>query len=179
MFLDEERDPFSFKMHRSSAPEMADATYPSNAGKIDHNIKLILIGDAGSGKSCILHRFVSGEFKRKSHHTVGVEFGKKLMEVGGKTLDLAIWDTAGQEKYRSVTKNYYRESVGGLLVYDITNRDSYNQLKYWLSEAQRLAIPHCAFIVIGNKADLVKQREVIHSCSRNSFADSLPSSPLF
>ena len=76
------------------------------------------------------------------------------MVAGGKSLDLRIWDTAGQERYRSVTRNYYRDSVGAILVYDITQRATYNQLKHWLSEARSLAARNCVFLVMGNKSDL-------------------------
>jgi len=82
--------------------------------------KFILIGNTGTGKSCILHRFTERKFKPSSAHTIGVEFGTKLINIGGKNIRLQIWDTAGQERYRAVTKNYYRGAVGGLLVYDIT-----------------------------------------------------------
>jgi len=101
----------------------------------DYLFKFILIGNTGTGKSCILHRFTERKFMPRSNHTIGVEFGTKLINVAGKNIRLQIWDTAGQERYRShhrihqsthtacrraVTKNYYRGAVGGLLVYDIT-----------------------------------------------------------
>jgi len=124
--------------------------------------KFILIGNTGTGKSCILHRFTERKFKPSSAHTIGVEFGTKLINIGGKNIRLQIWDTAGQERYRAVTKNYYRGAVGGLLVYDITSRDTYNQLQHWLTDARTLANDAVAIVVVGNKADLKDQREVTH-----------------
>lgn len=124
--------------------------------------KFILIGNTGTGKSCILHRFTERKFKPSSAHTIGVEFGTKLINIGGKNIRLQIWDTAGQERYRAVTKNYYRGAVGGLLVYDITSRDTYNQLQHWLTDALTLANDAVAIVVVGNKADLKDQREVTH-----------------
>lgn len=124
--------------------------------------KFILIGNTGTGKSCILHRFTERKFKPTSAHTIGVEFGTKLINIGGKNIRLQIWDTAGQERYRAVTKNYYRGAVGGLLVYDITSRDTYNTLQHWLTDARNLANKNCAIVVVGNKSDLKDQREVTH-----------------
>lgn len=91
-----------------------------------------------------------------------VEFGTKLINIGGKNIRLQIWDTAGQERYRAVTKNYYRGAVGGLLVYDITSRDTYNELQRWLTDARSLANRNCCIVVVGNKCDLKEAREVTH-----------------
>lgn len=124
--------------------------------------KFILIGNTGAGKSCILHRFTERKFKPTSAHTIGVEFGTKLINIGGKNIRLQIWDTAGQERYRAVTKNYYRGAVGGLLVYDTTSRETYNTLQHWLTDARTLANKNCAIVVVGNKSDLKDQREVTH-----------------
>merc|ERR1712010_419707 len=136
----------------------------SDAGSenYDYLFKFILIGNTGTGKSCILHRFTERKFMPRSNHTIGVEFGTKLINIGGKNIRLQIWDTAGQERYRAVTKNYYRGAVGALLVYDISSRDTYNQLQHWLTDARSLANHNCAIVVVGNKADLKDQREVTH-----------------
>nr|XP_025040854.1 ras-related protein Rab-4B [Pelodiscus sinensis] len=86
----------------------------------DFLFKFLVIGSAGTGKSCLLHQFIESKFKQDSNHTIGVEFGSKVVNVGGKTVKLQIWDTAGQERFRSVTRSYYRGAAGALLVYDIT-----------------------------------------------------------
>uniref|UniRef100_A0AAQ4R1P8 RAB4B, member RAS oncogene family n=1 Tax=Gasterosteus aculeatus aculeatus TaxID=481459 RepID=A0AAQ4R1P8_GASAC len=80
----------------------------------------LVIGSAGTGKSCLLHQFIENKFKQDSNHTIGVEFGSRVVNVAGKTVKLQIWDTAGQERFRSVTRSYYRGAAGALLVYDIT-----------------------------------------------------------
>jgi len=136
----------------------------SDAGSenYDYLFKFILIGNTGTGKSCILHRFTERKFMPRSNHTIGVEFGTKLINIGGKNIRLQIWDTAGQERYRAVTKNYYRGAVGGLLVYDITSRDTYNELQRWLTDARSLANRNCCIVVVGNKCDLKEAREVTH-----------------
>ncbi|XP_069763879.1 ras-related protein Rab-4B [Narcine bancroftii] len=122
--------------------------------------KFLVIGSAGTGKSCLLHQFIENKFKQDSNHTIGVEFGSKVVNVGGKTVKLQIWDTAGQERFRSVTRSYYRGAAGALLVYDITSRETYNALTNWLTDARTLASPNIVIILCGNKKDLDADREV-------------------
>ncbi|GFS60683.1 ras-related protein Rab-4B, partial [Nephila pilipes] len=98
--------------------------------------------------------------KADSNHTIGVEFGSKVVNIGGKSVKLQIWDTAGQERFRSVTRSYYRGAAGALLVYDITSRESYNSLSNWLVDARTLASPNIAVLLVGNKKDLEEDREV-------------------
>ncbi|PHJ15488.1 ras family protein, partial [Cystoisospora suis] len=101
---------------------MADFHAKEKGGgdEYDYLFKFIIIGDAGAGKSCLLHQFIENKFKKGSSHTIGVEFGSKLISIGGRRIKLQIWDTAGQERYRSVTRSYYRGAAGALLVYDLT-----------------------------------------------------------
>lgn len=122
--------------------------------------KYLIIGNAGCGKSCMLHQFIENKFKQESSHTIGVEFGSKVVNVGGKSVKLQIWDTAGQERFRSVTRSYYRGAAGALLVYDIASRDTYNALTNWLTDARTLASPDIVIILVGNKKDLEAEREV-------------------
>mmetsp|Transcript_123512 Transcript_123512/g.335410 ORF Transcript_123512/g.335410 Transcript_123512/m.335410 type:complete len:216 (-) Transcript_123512:279-926(-) len=126
----------------------------------DYLFKFIIIGDAGAGKSCLLHQFIENRYKKGSSHTIGVEFGSKIIHVGGRNIKLQIWDTAGQERYRSVTRSYYRGAAGALIVYDITNRDSYNHLVNWLQDARTLARADTSIITVGNKCDMKDKRAV-------------------
>ncbi|EDO43047.1 predicted protein [Nematostella vectensis] len=126
----------------------------------DFLFKFLVIGSAGTGKSCILHQFIEGKFKQDSSHTIGVEFGSKIVNVGGKSVKLQIWDTAGQERFRSVTRSYYRGAAGALLVYDISSRETFNSLTNWLTDARTLASPNIVIILVGNKKDLDADREV-------------------
>jgi len=128
--------------------------------RYNYLIKFIIIGDAAAGKSCLLHRFIDNKFIRDSTHTIGVEFGSKIVEVGGVHIKLQIWDTAGQERFRSVTRSYYRGAAGALLVYDITSRESYNHVNTWLEDARTLASAGIVIVLVGNKSDLVDEREV-------------------
>jgi Ras-related protein Rab-4B len=82
--------------------------------------KVIIIGDSGSGKSSVLHSYLEGRFKQNTTQTIAVEFGCKRLTLGGKRIKLQIWDTAGQEKFRSVTRSYYRGAAGAIVLYDVT-----------------------------------------------------------
>eukprot|EP01112_Ceratiomyxa_fruticulosa_P002030 TRINITY_DN12177_c0_g1_i1.p1 TRINITY_DN12177_c0_g1~~TRINITY_DN12177_c0_g1_i1.p1 ORF type:complete len:215 (-),score=23.73 TRINITY_DN12177_c0_g1_i1:105-749(-) len=130
------------------------------AERYDFLFKFIVIGDTAVGKSCLLHRFIDNKFKQDSTHTIGVEFGSKIVEVGGRNVKLQIWDTAGQERFRSVTRSYYRGAAGAILVYDIGARDTYNHLTSWLTDARTLANKDISIILVGNKSDRVSEREV-------------------
>ncbi|KAJ2358490.1 Golgi to endosome transport [Coemansia sp. RSA 2618] len=122
--------------------------------------KFIVIGDMGCGKSSLLRQFTEGAFSEKTNHTIGVEFGTKVVDVDGERVKIQAWDTAGQERFRSVTRSYYRGSIGTILVYDITNRDSFESLERWLSDARQLTPASSIFVLVGNKADQEQRREV-------------------
>lgn len=134
--------------------------------RYDYLFKFIVIGDTAVGKSCLLHRFIDNKFKKESTHTIGVEFGSKIIEVGGRNVKLQIWDTAGQERFRSVTRSYYRGAAGAILVYDITSRETYNHVASWLSDARSLANKDIAIILVGNKADLPNREVTFLEASR-------------
>jgi len=133
---------------------------PLQTDTYDYLFKFLIIGRAGVGKSCILHQFIEQKFKDDTTHTIGVEFGSKVINVSNQSIKLQIWDTAGQERFRSVTRSYYRGAAGALLVYDISSRDSFSSLQNWLTDARSLASPSIAVILVGNKKDLEAQREV-------------------
>jgi len=126
----------------------------------DFLMKYIVVGEAGTGKSCLLHHFTHNNFKAQSQHTIGVEFSSRTVKLGEKRIKLQLWDTAGQERFRSVTRSYYRGAAGALLVYDITNRDSFVNLSKWLEDARALASPHLVVVLIGNKSDREEDRQV-------------------
>eukprot|EP01065_Artemidia_motanka_P013050 TRINITY_DN1719_c1_g1_i1.p1 TRINITY_DN1719_c1_g1~~TRINITY_DN1719_c1_g1_i1.p1 ORF type:complete len:228 (+),score=96.49 TRINITY_DN1719_c1_g1_i1:59-685(+) len=132
--------------------------------RYDKLMKMIVIGDSGTGKSCLLHRFIEDKFVDDQTHTIGVEFGAKVVEMFGKRIKLQIWDTAGQERYRSVTRSYYRGAAGCLLVYDITSRESYEHVPQWLADARNLAGQDIVVMLVGNKADkgVTEARAVTH-----------------
>ncbi|KZT02662.1 ras-domain-containing protein [Laetiporus sulphureus 93-53] len=126
----------------------------------DFLMKYIIIGEAGTGKSCLLHQFTHNAFKEHSAHTIGVEFSSRTVKLGEKRIKLQLWDTAGQERFRSVTRSYYRGAAGAILVYDITSRASFVNLSQWLADARTLASPHLVTVLVGNKSDREEDREV-------------------
>jgi len=128
----------------------------------EYIFKYIIIGDMGTGKSCLLHSFTERKFIADSPHTIGVEFGTRIIEVMGRKIKLQIWDTAGQERFRAVTRSYYRGAAGALLVYDITRRSTFNHLTSWLTDARNLTSPNTVIMLIGNKKDLSAQRDVTY-----------------
>jgi len=136
----------------------------------EYIFKYIIIGDMGVGKSCLLHQFTESKFIADSPHTIGVEFGTRIVEVMGKKIKLQIWDTAGQERFRAVTRSYYRGAAGALLVYDITRRATYNHLTSWLTDARNLTNPNTVIMLIGNKKDLSAQRDVTYE-EASAFAE--------
>jgi len=126
----------------------------------EYIFKYIIIGDMGVGKSCLLHQFTDKKFVADSPHTIGVEFGTRIIDVMGKKIKLQVWDTAGQERFRAVTRSYYRGAAGALLVYDTTRRITYNHLTTWLADARSLTHPNTVIMLIGNKRDIEDQRDV-------------------
>lgn len=122
-------------------------------GDFDHSFKILLVGDTGVGKSSLLLRFASDTFDAQP--TIGVDFKSKLMTLRDKRLKLTIWDTAGQEKFRTLTSTYYRAAEGIILVYDVTRRETFANLSTWLEEVQLYSTkPDCIKMVVGNKVDM-------------------------
>ncbi|KAG7670178.1 hypothetical protein Ndes2526B_g06580 [Nannochloris sp. 'desiccata'] len=122
--------------------------------------KYIIIGDTGVGKSCLLLQFTDKRFQPVHDLTIGVEFGARMINIDSKQIKLQIWDTAGQESFRSITRSYYRGAAGALLVYDITRRETFDHLASWLEDARQHANPNMTIMLIGNKSDLNHRRAV-------------------
>jgi len=122
--------------------------------------KYIIIGDTGVGKSCLLLQFTDKRFQQVHDLTIGVEFGARMITIDGKHIKLQIWDTAGQESFRSITRSYYRGAAGALLVYDITRRETFNHLTSWLDDARTHSNSNMTIMLIGNKSDLEHRRAV-------------------
>lgn len=122
--------------------------------------KYIIIGDTGVGKSCLLLQFTDRRFTPIHDLTIGVEFGARVITVEDTQLKLQIWDTAGQESFRSITRSYYRGAAGALLVYDITRKDTFDHMLSWLEDARAHSNSDMSIILVGNKADLEHRREV-------------------
>lgn len=128
-----------------------------------YQFRLILIGDSTVGKSSLLRQFKEGTYFQDISLTVGVDFHAKIVYVKGEPIKLQLWDTAGQDRFRAIVKAYYRNAVGGLLVFDITNRESFAHLNEWLEDAKKNADRgrEPVFVLVGNKSDQDKHREVL------------------
>lgn len=123
--------------------------------------KVIMLGDSGVGKSNVLLRFTKGGFVPDSKPTVGVEFAAKTVQMeNNKLVKAQVWDTAGQERYRLIASSYYRRAVGALLVYDVTDRRSFEHIVKWLREVEQFADEDCLVMLVGNKIDLDDKRAV-------------------
>ncbi len=123
-------------------------------------IKLLLIGDSGVGKSCLLLRFSDDSFTTSFITTIGIDFKIKTIEIEGKRIKLQIWDTAGQERFRTITTAYYRGAMGILLVYDITDENSFQNIRNWIRNIEQHAAEGVDKVLIGNKCDMKDQRVV-------------------
>merc|ERR1711934_829249 len=138
----------------------------------DHLFKLLLIGDSGVGKSCLLLRFADDTYAESYISTIGVDFKIRTIQLEGKTIKLQIWDTAGQERFRTITSSYYRGAHGIIVVYDITDADSFANVRQWLEEIQRYACEGVNKLLVGNKCDLASKR-LVEKKTAEDFAGKL------
>ena len=132
----------------------------SNSLNFDYMLKYIIIGDSGVGKSNILLKYIYGKFNEEFQSTIGVEFGAKNIEIKNKIFRTQIWDTAGQEMFRSITRAYFKNSVCACVVYDITNRKSFESIKSWIEDCKKHSPKTVYLILIGNKIDLENSRQI-------------------
>ncbi|CDO99778.1 unnamed protein product [Coffea canephora] len=124
-------------------------------------VKLVLLGDSGVGKSCIVLRFVRGQFDPTSKVTIGASFLSQTIALqDSTTVKFEIWDTAGQERYAALAPLYYRGAAVAVVVYDITSPESFAKAQYWVKELQKHGSPGMIMALVGNKADLQEKREV-------------------
>mmetsp|Transcript_21497 Transcript_21497/g.31211 ORF Transcript_21497/g.31211 Transcript_21497/m.31211 type:complete len:211 (+) Transcript_21497:100-732(+) len=132
--------------------------------KYDYLIKLLLIGDSGVGKSCLLLRYSDDSFTSSFITTIGIDFKIKSISIGDSKVKLQIWDTAGQERFRTITTAYYRGAMGILLVYDISDESSFSNVRNWMRQIEQNAAENVNRILIGNKSDVdPSDRKVTHA----------------
>jgi Ras-related protein Rab-1A len=118
-----------------------------------HLFKLVLIGDTGVGKSCLLMRVADDTFVETFITTIGVDFRFRMMKIGDKNVKLQIWDTAGQERFRTITSAYYRSGDGVIIVYDVGKRETFDHVREWFQEINKYTKPETLVLLIANKAD--------------------------
>lgn len=132
----------------------------SHTAAYDMQIKLLMIGDSGVGKTCLLLRYANDSFSPTFITTIGIDFKIKNIEIDDKRVKLQIWDTAGQERFRTITTSYFRGAQGIVLVYDVTDRRSFESIRNWISQIQQHADVHVNKILVGNKCDMLDEKVV-------------------
>ncbi|XP_018646131.1 rab15, 13, 10, 1, 35, 5, and, putative [Schistosoma mansoni] len=136
------------------------AKAPNGTKDYDEMYKLLLVGDSSVGKTNLLLRFSDNSFSKTFIATIGIDFKVRTIEIDGKKIKLQIWDTAGQERFRTITTAYYRGAMGIMLVYDVTNLDSYHNITTWMNNITEHTNEGVAKMLLGNKCDLEAQRVV-------------------
>ncbi|CAN4090117.1 unnamed protein product [Withania somnifera] len=137
-----------------------------------HGLKLLKSTISPSvGKSCLLLRFSDGSFTTSFITTIGVDFKIRTIELDGKRIKLQIWDTAGQERFRTITTAYYRGAMGILLVYDVTDESSFNNIRNWIRNIEQHASDNVNKILVGNKADMDKSQRAVPTSKGQTLAD--------
>ena len=129
-------------------------------GEMNFNylLKYVIVGDASVGKSNLLLRYTHGEFREEYQLTIGVEFGSNNLVINNSIYRIQIWDTAGQENFRSITRSYYKNSACALIVYDITRRVSFESLSDWIEDCKNSSPKTVVMVLVGNKCDLAQNR---------------------
>ncbi|XP_028293885.1 ras-related protein Rab-15-like [Gouania willdenowi] len=130
------------------------------AKQYDLLFRLLLLGDSGVGKTCMLRRFTDSDFDPSHISTIGIDFKMKTVEIDGLKVRVQIWDTAGQERYKSITKQYYKRAQGIIFVYDITSKPSFQHIAKWASDVDEYALEKVQTILVGNKSDEETMRQV-------------------
>ena len=133
----------------------------------DSLFKGILIGEAGVGKSCILHRIVTNEFKENYDVTIGAEFSSIIAKIQEKNIKLQVWDTAGQENFRSMVRVFYKGSHAAFLVFNITKKETFERLQEWIKDIRENALPDVRIILLGNMKDEEVRRQVSFEDAKN------------
>ena len=152
----------SSKMFLRTSNNLSQYESENNDLKKDiFNFKIILLGDIAVGKTSILSRFCTNTYTSDYKCSIGVEFKVKSLNVDQSTIaDLKIWDTCGDERFRAVTRQYYKESKGVILVFDLTNKESFKKLDCWIEDVRVNSPEEVSIVLVGNKSDLVDQRKV-------------------
>eukprot|EP00199_Chlamydomonas_sp_CCMP681_P006848 CAMPEP_0119104626 /NCGR_PEP_ID=MMETSP1180-20130426/2794_1 /TAXON_ID=3052 ORGANISM="Chlamydomonas cf sp, Strain CCMP681" /NCGR_SAMPLE_ID=MMETSP1180 /ASSEMBLY_ACC=CAM_ASM_000741 /LENGTH=287 /DNA_ID=CAMNT_0007089445 /DNA_START=216 /DNA_END=1083 /DNA_ORIENTATION=- len=137
----------------------------------DATVKLLLIGDSGVGKSCLLLRFADDSFTSSFITTIGIDFKTRKVPIKDKVIKLQIWDTAGQERFRTITSAYYRGAMGILLVYDVTDEGSFNNIRNWMRNIEQHASDTVNKILVGNKCDMADEKRAVQYSKGKALAD--------
>ncbi|KAL6059477.1 Ras- protein Rab-1A [Balamuthia mandrillaris] len=130
------------------------------------DMKLLLLGDSSVGKSCLLCRFTDDVFRTSLSTTIGIDFRIKTLNIDGRDYRVQIWDTAGQERFRTITTAFYRGAEGIMFVFDVTNIETFHNIKNWIGEIDQQHLSNVCKVIVGNKSDLVQKRVVTEKEAR-------------
>ena len=140
---------------------MEDPEDTLNENYYDEKIKIMIIGETRVGKTSLISKYCNNEFSGGQYlSTIGIDFQIKILNINSKKIRLQIWDTAGEERFRNIAKNYFQSSDGFLVVYDITNKESFDTLDYWIEEIKSNSQELSKMILVGNKCDIEKERKI-------------------
>ena len=146
------------------------------AEEAGENIKVVLLGDSGVGKTCIINRYTEDKFDESSTPTQGVSYSQRILDIDNKNIILDLWDTAGQEKYRSLGRRFYKNAYIVCLVYDISSAQTFENLKnIWFEELKEFGEKYYILAVVGNKSDKYEKEEVKNEIAEE-FAESIKAS---
>ena len=132
----------------------------NKTGYFDVKYKIMVLGESKVGKTSLIKRFTKDQFGGVYLTTVGMDFQDKIIEIEDKKIRMQVWDTAGQERFRNVTKSYFQSSHGLLVVYDITDKESFEKINFWMKNIKENAPENAKLILVGNKCDLANERQV-------------------
>jgi len=149
------------------AQEKTQSPSPSS-----QQFKIVLLGEGRVGKTCVCLRYVEGSFSDNQESTITATFLEKRINVGKTSVKLMIWDTAGQERFHALGPIYYRDANGALLVYDITDRESFTKVRHWVKELRKIVGKDIVLVIAGNKSDMEKNRQV-NDVEAKEYADSV------
>ena len=125
----------------------------------EYVIKILTLGDSGVGKTSIIQKFVNDKFSQNMLSTIGVDFQSKIIMIDNTKVKLKIWDTTGQERFKTLTSQYYNGADGALLIFDVTNKESFKRINFWMNELnEKKKLNELGLLLIGNKIDLVNKR---------------------
>jgi small GTP-binding protein len=126
----------------------------------EHLVKILMVGESGVGKTCLIKRFIKNEFSLTHLSTIAIDFKMKVLKVQNTMLKLQIWDTAGQERFNTLTAGFFKGSDGVVVTYSVTERKSYDNVNKWMNQIHSLAPKNVRIVLVGNKIDMQEQREV-------------------
>ena len=129
--------------------------------------KILLIGDLGVGKSCVILRYVEGDFPGNIMSSIGVDFKTKQIDLDDRLIKLQIWDTAGHEKFRTITTSYYKSAHAIIILYDITQKASFDHIRNWITEIDKFGKQGVLKVIVGNKLDMENNRKITKEAAKN------------